>query len=75
METTKVPQKTAECAALHINAFYEQCADNRAADTGEPCAKCKYWEVCNFDWSTTLKPLFDGTGIKVSLCRPRTKKR
>ncbi len=58
-KTIEVPPKAAECAVLHIKTFYGQCADGRMANTGEPCAKCRHWKTCNFDWRTSMKPLFD----------------
>lgn len=70
-EIIKAHTWTAECAALHINALLDQCFDKRVADMGEPCAKCRHWKECKFDWFTNLKPLFDNAGIKVSVCHPK----
>ncbi len=72
-EILRVHSRTAECAARHIEAFFNQYINKRVADTGEPCANCRHWEICKADWLTNLKPLFDKAGIKLSLCRPKKK--
>lgn len=65
----EISLETAVCVCQHIKAYFGQCADGKIANWGEPCADCKYAELCNFDWLTNLIPLFKGTGITIQLGR------
>lgn len=66
-KTIEIDQWAADCVTMHMSAFIRQTSEKRKADFGEPCAKCKHWEKCKFDWLARMESVFDGAGVKLEL--------
>ena len=67
MVTKEITQEEADCIMNHIQAFKDQCGENRPADWGEPCAKCEHAEKCRFDWLSKMQKVINRSNVGLDL--------
>lgn len=63
----EIDQLAADCVTMHMSTFIRQMEEERKADFGEPCAKCKHWEKCKADWNANMESIFSGASVKLVL--------
>ena len=67
MNKVEISQETADCVTQHMNAFLQQCHEEKTADFGAPCATCIHVDKCNMGWYTKMRPIFDHSNVAILL--------
>lgn len=69
-----IPVRTALCAARHFIAAHESACAQRPVEWGAVCVGCPAFQSCELpngviDWTETMRPILEATGISPQLLR------